>query len=57
MPNILPIPSELQLLLEKREAETRRTEERREQTIDVENDERKGTDRRQRRRRSQDRSR
>ncbi len=56
MPNSLPLPPALQILLEKREEEDRRKADRREQQLPVENDQRGRAPRRQRKRRSEDRN-
>ena len=56
MPNSLPLPSNLQILLEKRDESDRRETERRQEDVSVENDQRGRGPRRQRKRRGEDRS-
>jgi hypothetical protein len=55
MSNTLPLPPELQFLLEKREDDERRGADRRQQDVPVENDQRGRAPRRQRKRRDEDR--
>ena len=55
MPNSLPLPPELNILLEKRDESDRREDDRRQEQVAVENDQRGRAPRRQRKRRSDDR--
>lgn len=55
MPNSLPLPPELSILLEKRDDSDRRENDRRQQTVPVSNDQRGRAPRRQRKRRGDDR--
>ena len=56
MPNSLPLPPDLQILLEKREDDDRREADRRQQDVPIENDQRGRAPRRQRKRRGEDRA-
>ncbi|MGZ0172916.1 MAG: hypothetical protein ACKVHE_25560 [Planctomycetales bacterium] len=56
MPNSLPLPPELDILLGKRDETDRREAERRQQYEPVENEQRGRAPRRQRKRRGEDRS-
>ena len=56
MADRIPLPPELQHMVEKRGGDGRRQEDRRKQNIPVAIERRSGTDRRQRRRRDEDRT-
>lgn len=56
MPNTLPLPPDLNILLEKRDEDDRREADRRQEQLEVENDQRGRAPRRQRKRRDEDRS-
>jgi hypothetical protein len=55
MPNSLPLPQELNILLEKRDESDRREDDRRQQSLPVDSEQRCRAPRRQRKRRDDDR--